>query len=127
MPDVRAMSQLQDVPMTTSPDITIRRADARDAESIARLAALDSTRPPSGVVVLAERGTSCGPRSRPTTATSPPTRSARAPRPRPGCATTSPPSPRRGAARPCAAGCGRSSAPSSTTLARSASHNLTVI
>jgi|KBSMisStaDraftv2_1062788.scaffolds.fasta_scaffold2411541_1 hypothetical protein len=56
MPDVRAMSQLQDGLMTTSPDITIRRADARDAESIARLAALDSTRPPSGVVVLAERG-----------------------------------------------------------------------
>ena len=42
--------------MSTSPDITIRRADARDADSIARLAALDSTRPPSGVVVLAERG-----------------------------------------------------------------------
>jgi hypothetical protein len=42
------------VPMTTSPDITIRRADARDADSIARLAALDSTRPPSGVVLLAE-------------------------------------------------------------------------
>jgi hypothetical protein len=56
MPDVRAMSQFHHVPMTTSPDITIRRADARDADSIARLAALDSTRPPSGVVVLAERG-----------------------------------------------------------------------
>jgi hypothetical protein len=56
MPDVRATSQLHDVPMTTSPDITIRRADARDAESIARLAALDSTRPPGGIVVLAERG-----------------------------------------------------------------------
>ena len=41
-------------PMTTSPDITIRRADARDADSIARLAALDSTRPPSGIVLLAE-------------------------------------------------------------------------
>ena len=38
MPDVRAMSQLQHGLMTTSPDITIRRADARDAESIARLA-----------------------------------------------------------------------------------------
>ena len=48
------MSQFHHVPMTTSPDITIRRADARDADSIARLAALDSTRPPS--VVLAERG-----------------------------------------------------------------------
>jgi len=44
------------VPMTTSPDITIRRADARDADSIARLAALDSTRPPAGAIVLAERG-----------------------------------------------------------------------
>ena len=42
--------------MSTSTDIRIRRADARDATSIARLAALDSTRPPSGVVVLAERG-----------------------------------------------------------------------
>ena len=40
--------------MTFTPDITIRRADARDAESIARLAALDSTRPPSGLVLVAE-------------------------------------------------------------------------
>jgi hypothetical protein len=56
MPDVTGRSQVQDVRMSTSPDITIRRADARDADSIARLAALDSTRPPSGVVVLAERG-----------------------------------------------------------------------
>jgi hypothetical protein len=56
MPDVTWRSQVEDVRMSTSPDITIRRADARDADSIARLAALDSTRPPSGVVVLAERG-----------------------------------------------------------------------
>ena len=56
MPDVTGGSQVEDVPMSTSPDITIRRADARDAESIARLAALDSTRPPGGIVVLAERG-----------------------------------------------------------------------
>lgn len=56
MPDARAVSQFHHVPMTTSPDITIRRADARDADSIARLAALDSTRPPGGVVVLAEHG-----------------------------------------------------------------------
>src|SRR5215207_9769231 len=56
MPDVTGRSQVEDVRMSTSPDITIRRADARDAHSIARLAALDSTRPPSGVVVLAERG-----------------------------------------------------------------------
>ncbi len=40
--------------MSTSPAITIRRADARDTDSIARLAALDSTRPPAGAVLLAE-------------------------------------------------------------------------
>jgi hypothetical protein len=56
MPDVTGRSQADHVRMSTSPDITIRRADARDAESIARLAALDSTRPPGGAVVLAERG-----------------------------------------------------------------------
>ena len=38
--------------MTSTADITIRRADARDADSIARLAALDSTRPPTGSLVL---------------------------------------------------------------------------
>jgi hypothetical protein len=54
MPDVRTMAQVQHGLMTFTPDITIRRADARDADSIARLAALDSTRPPSGVVLLAE-------------------------------------------------------------------------
>jgi hypothetical protein len=56
MPDVTWRSQVEDVRMSTSPDITIRRADARDADSIARLAALGSTRPPRSVVVLAERG-----------------------------------------------------------------------
>jgi hypothetical protein len=40
--------------MTSTADITIRRADARDADSIARLAALDSTRPPAGPVLVAE-------------------------------------------------------------------------
>jgi hypothetical protein len=40
--------------MTSTADITIRRADVRDADSIARLAALDSTRPPSGLVLVAE-------------------------------------------------------------------------
>src|SRR5215217_7934646 len=54
MPDARATSQSDAVPMTSTADITIRRADARDAESIARLAALDSTRPPSGLVLVAE-------------------------------------------------------------------------
>ena len=54
MPDVPAVSQIHHVRMTSSPDITIRRADARDADSIARLSALDSTRPPGGVVLLAE-------------------------------------------------------------------------
>ena len=38
--------------MTSTADITIRRAGARDADSIARLAALDSTRPPRGHLVL---------------------------------------------------------------------------
>jgi hypothetical protein len=38
--------------MTSTAAITIRRADARDADSIARLAALDSTRPPGGHLVL---------------------------------------------------------------------------
>ena len=52
MPDVRDPSQSQSVPMTSTADITIRRADARDADSIARLAALDSTRPPRGHLVL---------------------------------------------------------------------------
>src|SRR5690242_15512306 len=54
MPDGTGPSQVEDPLMSTS-TITIRRADARDADSIARLAALDSTRPPAGVVVLAER------------------------------------------------------------------------
>ena len=102
--------------MPISPDITIRRADARDADSIARLAALDSTRPPSGVVVLAERGDElwaaistddghvAADPFRPSAA------SAR--RLRDHVAAVSP-SRRR---EPCAAGCGRSSAPSSTTL-----------
>jgi hypothetical protein len=40
--------------MTSTADITIRRADARDADSIARLAALDSTHRPTGLVVVAE-------------------------------------------------------------------------
>jgi hypothetical protein len=40
--------------MTAPTDITIRRAGARDAGAIVRLAALDSTRPPTGVVYLAE-------------------------------------------------------------------------
>lgn len=40
--------------MTSTADITIRRADARDADSIARLAALDSTRRPTGLVLVAE-------------------------------------------------------------------------
>jgi hypothetical protein len=40
--------------MTSTADITIRLADARDADSIARLAALDSTRPPTGPVLVAE-------------------------------------------------------------------------
>jgi hypothetical protein len=40
--------------MTAPTDITIRRAGARDADAIARLAALDSTRAPAGVVYLAE-------------------------------------------------------------------------
>jgi hypothetical protein len=40
--------------MTSTADITIRCADARDADSIARLAALDSTRPPTGLVLVAE-------------------------------------------------------------------------
>jgi len=40
--------------MTSIADITIRRAGARDADSIARLAALDSTRAPAGEVVVAE-------------------------------------------------------------------------
>ena len=40
--------------MTSTTDITIRRADARDADSIARLAALDSTRRPTGLVLVAE-------------------------------------------------------------------------
>jgi hypothetical protein len=53
MPDVRGWSQ-PDAVFMTSPDITIRRADARDAESIARLAALDSTRRPTGPVLVAE-------------------------------------------------------------------------
>ena len=54
MPDVRGLSQVDSVVMTSTPDITIRRADARDADSIARLAALDSTRPPTGLVLVAE-------------------------------------------------------------------------
>ena len=54
MPDVGGPSQAEAVPMTAITDITIRRAGARDAESIVRLAALDSTRPPAGVVYLAE-------------------------------------------------------------------------
>ena len=40
--------------MSSTADITIRRADARDADSIARLAALDSTRRPTGLVLVAE-------------------------------------------------------------------------
>jgi hypothetical protein len=40
--------------MTSTTDITIRRADERDADSIARLAALDSTRAPRGLVLVAE-------------------------------------------------------------------------
>jgi hypothetical protein len=40
--------------MSSIADITIRRADARDADSIARLAALDSTRRPTGLVLVAE-------------------------------------------------------------------------
>jgi hypothetical protein len=40
--------------MTSTPDITIRRADEHDADSIARLAALDSTRAPRGLVLVAE-------------------------------------------------------------------------
>jgi hypothetical protein len=54
MPDVAGSSQSEYVLMTSTADITIRRADARDADSIARLAALDSTRPPSGLVLVAE-------------------------------------------------------------------------
>jgi hypothetical protein len=54
MPDVRRPAQIESVSMTAPTDITIRRAGARDARSIARLAALDSTRPPAGVVYLAE-------------------------------------------------------------------------
>jgi len=41
--------------MTSHADITIRRADAHDADSIARLAALDSTHRPAGLVLVAER------------------------------------------------------------------------
>jgi hypothetical protein len=52
MPDVAGPSQAESVAMTSTADITIRRADARDAHSIARLAALDSTRPPRGHLVL---------------------------------------------------------------------------
>jgi hypothetical protein len=40
--------------MTSTPDITIRRADERDSHSIARLAALDSTHAPQGLVLVAE-------------------------------------------------------------------------
>jgi hypothetical protein len=40
--------------MTSTPDITIRRADERDSDSIARLAALDSTHAPQGLVLVAE-------------------------------------------------------------------------
>ena len=54
MPDVRGASQVDSVLMTSTADITIRRADARDADSIARLAALDSTRQPTGLVLVAE-------------------------------------------------------------------------
>src|SRR5919199_4506216 len=56
MPDGRGRSQPQAGGMSSSADITIRRADARDAASIARLAALDSTRPPTGLVLVAENG-----------------------------------------------------------------------
>jgi hypothetical protein len=41
--------------MTSTADITIRRADEHDARSIARLAALDSTHAPQGLVLVAER------------------------------------------------------------------------
>lgn len=54
MPDAGDPSQIDAVPMTSTADITIRRADARDADSITRLAALDSTRAPAGRVLLAE-------------------------------------------------------------------------
>jgi hypothetical protein len=54
MPDAGGLSQVESVHMTAPADITIRRARARDADSIVRLAALDSTRPPAGVVFLAE-------------------------------------------------------------------------
>ena len=40
--------------MTSTTDITIRRADVRDADAIARLAELDSTRAPEGLVLVAE-------------------------------------------------------------------------
>ena len=40
--------------MPFTPDITIRRADERDADSIARLAALDSTHAAQGLVLVAE-------------------------------------------------------------------------
>jgi hypothetical protein len=40
--------------MTSTTDITIRRADERDLASVARLAALDSTRAPKGLVLVAE-------------------------------------------------------------------------
>ena len=40
--------------MTSHADITIRRADAHDADSIARLAAFDSTRAPAAPVLVAE-------------------------------------------------------------------------
>jgi hypothetical protein len=40
--------------MTSTTDITIRRAGERDAASVARLAALDSTYVPQGLVLVAE-------------------------------------------------------------------------
>jgi hypothetical protein len=54
MPDVGGLSQAESVGMTSNADITIRHANARDDDAIARLAALDETRRPTGLVVVAE-------------------------------------------------------------------------
>src|SRR4051794_36531426 len=90
------LSRRKEIPVTHAP-LRIRQARHDDAAAVLRLAALDSSRVPSGDVLLAEVGdglawppagapaapscsprsaTSSGPRSRSRTATTSPTRSA---------------------------------------------------